>query len=644
MFDLFRSREKSVRILLGALLLLVALSMLTYLVPNYGSGDGSASDVVVAEIGKDPITIVDVQRTIQATMKGRQIPPEVLGTLVPEMVEGMINERALAYEAERLGYQVTDADIAQAIQAMIPNLFQDGKFVGKETYAAMLAQQNLTIAEFERELKRSMMISRLRQLARESVVISPQEIEQEFRRRNEKAKVEYVKVVGDKYKSEVNPTETEMRQLFQGTQARYQMPEKKSLVILLADQAKLEQTVQPSDADLLRSYNQNKDSYRTPERVKVRHILLKTTDKPAAEEPKIRARAEDLLKQIKAGGNFSELAKKNSEDTGSAQTGGELPDWVTRGQTVPEFEKVAFTLNPGQTSDLVKTQYGYHIIQVLQKEPARLRPFEEVKGEIAAQWKKQRVADLMDQATSRAQSMLQKDPGNPEKVAAELNLQLVRAAGVAPGDPLPEVGVNKDFEESISTLKKGEVSQPVALPGNKVALALIADVMPTRPQTFEEAKAAVRAQIVNEKLSGITAARAEELAQKARSMNGDLKAAAKSMGLEVKASDSFTRQGAVEGLGSASYVPDAFTKPAGTIVGPLGIPEGRVVVKVISQSAADMSQFLAQRSGIRDELKSNRARERSSLFEAGLRESLVKQGKIKIHQDVISRLTANYRG
>src|SRR5215470_19902133 len=145
MFDLFRSREKSVRILLGALLLLVALSMLTYLVPNYNTGGDNPSDTVVAEVGKDPITIMEVQRSIQGAMRGRQIPPEVLGTMVPQMVEGIVNERALAYEADRLGYQVSDADIAQAIQTLIPNLFPDGKFVGKDAYAAMLAQQNLTI-------------------------------------------------------------------------------------------------------------------------------------------------------------------------------------------------------------------------------------------------------------------------------------------------------------------------------------------------------------------------------------------------------------------------------------------------------------------------------------------------------------------
>src|ERR1017187_2537387 len=148
MFDLFRSREKSVRILLGALLLVVALSMLTYLVPQYNTG-APTPDTVVASIGKDEITSGDVMRLVQATMRGRQLPPELISTYIPQMVDTMVNEHALAYEATRLGFEVSDGDLRASIQQMIPNLFPDGKFAGKDAYAAVLGEQQLTIPEFE---------------------------------------------------------------------------------------------------------------------------------------------------------------------------------------------------------------------------------------------------------------------------------------------------------------------------------------------------------------------------------------------------------------------------------------------------------------------------------------------------------------
>src|SRR3954454_11308415 len=234
MFDLFRSRDKAVRILLGALLVVVGFSMLTYLVPTYNNGT-SANDVVVADVGKESITLPEVQRLIQNTMRGRQLPPEILPTYVPQMVDNMINERALAYEAERLGFEVTDAQIAEAIRTYVPNLFQDGKFLGKEAYASLLSQQNLTIPEFESEMRRQLLITRLRDVALEGTIVTPQEIEAEYKKKYEKIKVEYVKLTADKYKAESQPTDADIQQNYELNKAQYMTPERRNLVVLIAD-------------------------------------------------------------------------------------------------------------------------------------------------------------------------------------------------------------------------------------------------------------------------------------------------------------------------------------------------------------------------------------------------------------------------
>src|SRR5262249_54009915 len=141
--------------------------------------------------------------------------------------------------------------------------------------------------------------------------------------------------------------------------AAFQTPEKHSLAIVLIDQAKIP-IPQVTDAQLQKEYTANQDRFKTPERVQARHILVKSDARNDAEK---KAKAEGLLKQIQAGGDFAKLAKDNSDDPGSAAMGGEL-GFIVRGQTVPEFEKSAFSLQPGQTSGLVKTTYGYHIIQV----------------------------------------------------------------------------------------------------------------------------------------------------------------------------------------------------------------------------------------------------------------------------------------
>jgi peptidyl-prolyl cis-trans isomerase D len=642
MFDLFRSRDKLVRILLGALLLVVAFSMLTYLVPNYSTGS-SSSDVVIAEIGKDSITLAETQRLIQATIRGRQLPVDILPTYIPQMVDQMVTERAMAMEAERLGLQVSDADVAESIRQMVPSLFPDGKFVGKEAYAAMLAQQNMTIDQFETDLKRQVMITRLRDIAMEGTIVTQTEIEAAFRKKNEKIKIEFVRLTADKYKAESQPTTQEMQDFYKANSSRYTAPEKKSLTVLVADQTKMEATVNPADGDLQRLYSQNQEAFRTPERVKARHILLKTQGKPATEEAAIKAKGENLLKQIKGGADFAKLAKENSEDPGSGANGGDLGDWITHGQMVPEFDKAIFSLKTGETSDLVKTMYGYHIVQTLARQDAGVRTFAEVKGELAAQWKKQRVNDLMQQASDKAQSALQKDPAHPEKVAADYNMQVVRVDNYSAGTPVAELGPSADFDQAVAALKKGEVSQAVSA-GTKVALAIVNDVIPAHPSSFEEVQSQIRDLIVQNRSIAALQKHANELIEKARAMGGDLAKAAKSMGLDTKTSNDVDRAGNIEGIGMASYVSEGFSKPEGTVFGPMGVPDGgTIVAKVISHGGADLSQLAAQRNIIRDEIKAQRARERNTLFETGVKDMLIKQGKIKIHQDVINRLISNYR-
>ena len=642
MFDLFRSREKSVRILLGALLLVVALSMLTYLVPQYNTG-APTPDSVVASVGKDEITSGDVMRLIQATMRGRQLPPDLIATYVPQMVDGMVSEHALAYEATKLGFEVSDNDVRASIQQMIPSLFPDGKFAGKDAYAAVLAEQQLTISEFETNLRRQILITKLREVAVEGTIVSPLEIEHAYQERNEKIKIQYVKVTGDKYRAEMTPSAKDLETFFQVNQANYKVPESRNLAILIADQAKIAESLVPTDADLLRMYNLNKEQFRTKERVHALQILLKTSGKPPAEDAKMRAQAADLVKQIKGGANFADLARKYSEDTGSAAKGGDI-DWIERGQVpLPEFERTVFSLPPGETSGVVKTEVGYHIIRVIAHEDAHLQPLEQVKAQLAANWKNDRVNDIVQQISDKAQAVLQKDPLHPDEVAARLHMQVVRAEGARPGQPLPEIGTNSDFDQSLAGLKQGQVSQPVALPGNKLALAVVTGVIPARPNTLAEVENQVRESIVASRLAAAVQAHAKELADKAKANGGDLAAAAKAMGLEVKTSGEFNRAGSIEGVGPASYVHEGFPLPDGTVFGPVGTPQGSVVAKVIGHVPADMSQLAQTRNAIRDEIKSQRARDRNTLFETGVRETLRQQGKLKYHEDVIKRLVAQFR-
>src|SRR5205085_1450474 len=198
--------------------------------------------------------------------------------------------RAMFYQAQNLGFKVSDAEVTDTIRQMVPNLFPDGKFVGIAQYSQLLAQQNMTVDQFEGDLRRQIMIARLRDIALEGTIVTQAEIEASFRKKAQRIKVEWVKLTADKYKAETQPSVAEMQEFFKTNSARYMVPEKKNLTVLIADQAKIEASVTAPDDELLKVYNQNQESFRTPERVKIRHILIMTKDKPPADEAKLKAK------------------------------------------------------------------------------------------------------------------------------------------------------------------------------------------------------------------------------------------------------------------------------------------------------------------------------------------------------------------
>ncbi|MCS7316629.1 MAG: peptidyl-prolyl cis-trans isomerase, partial [Bryobacteraceae bacterium] len=390
------------------------------------------------------------------------------------------------------------------------------------------------------------------------------------------------------------------------------------------------------------AYQQRQDQYRTPERVHVRHILLKTTEKPKEEIPKIRARAEELLKQLRAGADFAELAKKNSEDPGSADKGGDL-GWIVRGQTVQAFEDTAFSLKPKELSGVITTEYGFHIVQVLGRETARLKPLEEVRDELARDLKRQRVFELMQNLADQAVAELNKTPMQAAEVAARLNLPIIRVEKAAASDPIPGLTAGAEqIHRALAGLAKGRATPPIPIDNNKLAVAVLREVLPARPAELAEVEDKVREQLVNRKVQTLLEERARQVIEKARAAGGDLRKVAEATGFEFRTTQEFGPDGAADGIGPATSVIEAFLKPVGEIFGPVALGEQRFVCKLVARTEADMSKLAEQRSAILNDLKARKARERTELFVDSIRTRLVREGKVKIYEDVIRRIASAY--
>lgn len=643
MFEFFRSRDKSVRYLLTALLAMVALSMITYLIPG-GPGGGAANnpgEQKVAEVCGETITTREVMAGIQNATRNKQFPPEMIQNYIPELINQMITERALACQSGKMGFKITDEDLAENIRTMLPNLFQGGQ-TNTADYERFLSQNGLTVPEFETNVRKQMLLTRLRNVTLEGVIVTPQEVEAEYRRRKESAKVDYFAFNEDKFRAQVNVSAEEVQSYFGKNRVLFKQPERRSFDLLVLDQDKVAATYQVSDADLQNAYSSQKERFRNPERLRIRHILLKTTDKKPEEVTKIEAKMKDLLKQVKGGADFGDLAKKNSEDPGSAIKGGEL-DWVTRGQTVKNFESTAFALKPNELSDVIKTEYGFHILQLLEKQDARLRPFDEVKAQLMDERKKNGVVEKLQASADQLRTALTKTPADAAQLAQKFGASYYQVKDAAPGDPLQEIGLNKEMGDAVTALQKGGVTSVVPAPGNKLAMAVLTGITATRPSELAEAEGQIRGQLIGDKARQLAQDKSKELQNQIASAGGDLKKLAAMVGAEVKTTPDFQRDGAVEGVGSATYLADAFTKPIGTIIGPVTVMGQTVVAKVAGQSPADLGQLGSEREGIVQALKSRKARSRQDLFEDGLVSELTRQGKVKIDKDMITRIRKDFR-
>lgn len=644
MFDLFRSREKSVRYVLGFLLGLVALSMVITLVPGYSGlvGGGAANPQIVAEIGDEALTVTDVRRIVDREMRGGSIQRGMESIYIPMFVKQIVADRALAFQAKQMGFKLSEQELSKTIAALIPQLFDaNGKFVGKEAYGAFLAQQNISIPEFESSVEKQALATKLISLAIEGVVVTPAEVEEEFRQGNEKVKISYFVLGPEKFRAQAAPSDQEVREFFEKNKGRFMSQEKRGYLIFGIDEATVARSFTVPDSTLQAAYMQQQEQFKTPERVEARHILLMTTDKPAAEVEKLKVKAQDLLKKVRSGGDFAQIAKDNSDDPGSSVKGGDL-GWLVRGQTVPEFEKTAFSLQPGQISDVVTTQYGFHIIQVMKKEQARLRPFEEVKDELRQGLARDQIYTRMQTLATEIRTALVRSAAEAEKIARDNGIAVARVEAAGKGDPLPEVGVNPDFEDAVRTLPQGGVSSVVSIGDNKLVVAQVTAVIAPRPSTIEEVGSQIRAQLTEMRVQNLLQDKMNEIEARLKE-NPDLAAAAKLAGVNLVTSDAVARGGQIETIGPAIQIEDAFKKPVGAVLAPLRLPSGVAFVKVVEKIPADLTQLAATRAELTQSLKARRAQQRKDLFTDGIVNKLIKDKKVKIYEENIQKLVESYR-
>jgi peptidyl-prolyl cis-trans isomerase D len=620
---------------------LVCVAFVLFYIPDFlrGSGADAASGDTVAKVQGREISSADFRRTYQAQLQayrsayGGNMNDQLLKQLGVEqqILQQMVDERAALAEADRIGIKVSDEEVRQRIFAM-PAFQENGGFIGETRYQQLLRMQRppMIASEFEDNIRHGLAVEKLRGSLTDWLSVNDKDLEKEYRRRNDKVKLAVVSFTADSFRSQVTASDAEIATYFGGHQNDFKIPEKRKIRYLLLDvEALRAKTVVPA-SDIEREYNNNSEQYTTPEQVRASHILLKTEGK---DDAAVKAKAEGLLKQARGGADFSELAKKNSEDEASAKNGGDL-DYFGRGRMVPEFDQAVFAMAPGSISDLVKTQYGYHIIKLVDKKNATTRPLAEVRQQLNDQLAYQRA---QAQAADLAQNLEKqiKTPADLDKVAKAQSLIVQESGFFARDEPILGLGPSPEAANKAFDMKTGEVSGPLRASRGFVFETLLAKQDPYVPKV-DEVKDRVRDEVVKQKARDLSKQKAAELAAKLKAAP-DFEKAAKAAGVEAKTTDLISQDSPIPDLGVAPAVEDAAFKLAvGAVSDPIATDNGTAVIKVLEKKSVTPEEWTSSKDRFRDELLTDR---RNRFFSAYMVKAKQKM-KIEVNREALQRASS----
>lgn len=652
MIRFLQTQGPTKKIVLSGLLLLICAAMVIAFIPGGLTSEltGTPGAGVVAKVEGGDITADEVRQTARQMLQ-QQMPQggANMAMLLPffaqRAADQLITRQALLSEASHMGLRVTPQEIQDDLEhgRYAATFFPNGNFIGQQEYESMLQRANLTPVKFEEAVGNDIMLSKLQALIAGSATVSESDLREQFIKQNSKVKFDYAVLKQDDLRKGLHPADEELRAYYEGHKGSYanSIPEKRKVKYALVETGKAEAEVQVTQDDLRSYYDQHRDEYRTPEQVKVSHILIKTplpgpdgkVDEKGVQEA--QRRAEDLLKQLKSGAKLEDLAKKYSEDPGSAKVGGSL-GWIGRGQTVPEFEKTAFSLPKGQTSDLVKSSYGFHIIRVDDKQEAHTKSLDEVKAEIEPIIKHQKAQQV---AQKHAEDLLKQARANGlDAAAAAAKIPVVTTDFFTRKDMLPGLGPATSFMDAVFT--ETEKSPPDVAPASQgIAVFQLLAVKPPATPTFEDVRTKVEDEFKNERSNLLLTQKIQELSDRAKAEH-DLKRAAKELGATFKTSDPVLPDGQVPDVGSMSgQASVAFNMKPGDISGPISSGATAVVIQLIENRPPPESDFASKRDQLRDQLMQAKQQELFGLFVSSLRDQMEKSGKIKINQEEMKQLT-----
>jgi peptidyl-prolyl cis-trans isomerase D len=623
-----------------------SVAMVVYLIPGL-AGTGAAAPDTFAVVyphwyskilsSGDTISQTHVQQVAENELRQRgpqyASNPMIVQYFEQQVGQELVQQKVLLQEAHKLGVYATDDDVRQYLRTGPTGqvLFPDGKYIGDEAYKQLVDDRlHISIDAFQDQIRDEITVRRLQALITAGVTVSDQEVRALYLKANIKIKFDYAVISAEDLRKTINPSDSDLEAFFKKNAAQYAqaVPEERKITYFAFTQEQVPGGVpQPSQQQIQQYYNDHLSDYQVPEQAKSRHILISVPEGADAKtDAAAKAKAESVLKQLQAGGSWTELAKKYSDDPGSKDQGGEL-GFAQRGKMVPEFDKAIFTQKIGDIA-IVKSSFGYHIIQVEERQSAHTQPLSDVQANIVAAL----TRETTGQAESRYAEQLTAEANKDglEKTAAAHHLNLVNS------EPVGRDGVIAALPDSSQLLAKAfqakQGDPPQSAPtGEGYAIFQVTGVMAAHAPAFSDWKTHVLDDYRDGQLPALLGQKTKDLADKAKAMN-DLGKAAKAVGATVKTSDLVGESGQVPDFGEVGQVaPQLFEMTAGAISGAINAGRTGVVVKILDRQEPTADEIAKNFDQTRDQILEQKRNEAFSVFMSGVWDDYKKHNLIRFN-------------